>query len=260
MCLWGDTDRSVFENGLQLYNYVVENYIDVNPSPIEMKWDNNVFYADQTSSIPFNEQFKAKLKTFIPKPWKTSNAKTEITIPYPEFSSDRAINQDDYIATPPNPTLRPVVKAPADSGVTYSVLHVPHDEEGFPRGIPYLAALLLRLLAQKANPNSKNVQLSYEANKPESKGYFGLPIPMSLEDDHNNNSSHSSHSNNNNNNNNNEESITSYPHVTKLLSAFARKPLADVGSRSVGMLSEVCIEAYEFIQDDNFGSLIVEAV
>ncbi|TIB75311.1 hypothetical protein E3Q24_00170 [Wallemia mellicola] len=235
-CLWGD-DNTVFDSADALFNYIVNTYIDVPEPPVTFSWAGELFSTDSTSNIPAKVQLKAKLLTLMP-----------LSLYERENDAIVTVEKGTEIEDLKNPTKRAVIKSLPGAGVLYTQLHVPHDQQGFPRGIAYQAALLIRLLAQKSNPFAKNVQQTDEANRPESKGYFGLPIPTNFEEQQNQSQT------------NDQEYIETYPEVTKLLSLFTRRPLADVGLRSVSLLSDVCLEAFEFIQDDSFGSLIVETV
>lgn len=230
-CYWGD-DRSEFNSAEQLFRYIVAKYIDIPESPVTFTWDTELFSIDSTSAIPHSSQLKAKVLSLMAVAQDDSEA--VITVP-------------NTLEEAKNPTKRTVIRAFPHDGVSYTVLHVPCDKEGFPRGIAYQAALLIRLMAQKSNPYAKNVQQTDEANRPESKGYFGLPIPTNFEEQQNSQIM-------------DDDQSELYPNVTHLLSLFARRPLADVGIRNVSQLAEVCLEAFEFIQNENFGSLIVESV
>ena len=234
-CGWGD-DRSEHDSASELYAYIVRTYIDVPEPPTTFVWFGEVVSIDATSSISRQAQLKAKVLTLFPV--EEEERKRQSNMLVTQQKDARAL--DEY-----NPSRRQVINSFEHEGVAFSVLHVPSDNEGHPRGIAYQAALLIRLMAQKANPYAKNVLQADEANRPESKGYYGLPIPPSYEEEQPTAD---------------EEQTETYPQVTRLLSLFARSPLADVGLRSTSLLSEVCLEAFEFVQNEYFGSLIVEAV
>lgn len=229
-CYWGD-DRTTFATPDELYAYISRTYIDIPTPPVTFTWGGVLFAVDSTSSVPRGTQLKGRVLALVGG-----------------GGSARSRKQQKVTAADAHANARP-------PGVAYTLLHVPCDDDAFPRGIAYQAALLLRLLAQKANPLAKNVLQTDEANRPESKGYYGLPVPPSQaqvqEQQQQQESGDDVHSN----------ALTHpHPRVTSLLSLFARRPLADVAMRNSSLLRDVCREAFEFIQNDSIGSLVVESV
>ncbi|TIB03027.1 hypothetical protein E3P94_00828 [Wallemia ichthyophaga] len=230
-CYWGD-DRTTFATPDELYAYISRTYIDIPTPPVTFTWGGVLFAVDSTSSVPRGTQLKGRMLALVGG-----------------GGSARSRKQQKVTAADVHANARP-------PGVAYTLLHVPCDDDAFPRGIAYQAALLLRLLAQKANPLAKNVLQTDEANRPESKGYYGLPVPPSQaqvqeQQQQQQDSGDDVHSN----------ALTHpHPRVTSLLSLFARRPLADVAMRNSSLLRDVCREAFEFIENDSIGSLVVESV